>query len=106
MKTIAQELGIKEFPYEIKDKQGRVIYYEEADGFWSKKAYDSRGNLIYLFDSDGSWMRQIYDDDGNLAYFELPKPVGVIRDLYPKDDIIILDGEKYKRIDESTPQKA
>ena len=35
MKTIAQQLNIKEFPFEIKDENGNVIYY------------DSNNNVIY-----------------------------------------------------------
>ena len=32
MKTIAQQLNIKEFPFEIKDKNGKEIYYENSYG--------------------------------------------------------------------------
>jgi len=53
-KTIAQFLGITEFPYEIKDNDFKTIYYEKSDGFWYKKEYDSNGNEIYFETSDGT----------------------------------------------------
>jgi hypothetical protein len=54
MKTIAQQLNITEFPFIIKDKNGREIYYEDSDGYWAKREYDSNGNLIYYENSDGT----------------------------------------------------
>ena len=53
MKTIAQQLNIKKFPFEIKDENGNEIYYENSCGFWCKKEFDSNGNKIYYEDSDG-----------------------------------------------------
>ena len=41
MKTIAQQLNVTEFPFEIKDKNGYVIYCEDSNGFWQKSEYDS-----------------------------------------------------------------
>jgi hypothetical protein len=34
MKTIAQQLNVKDFPFEIKDKNGNELYYENSNGFW------------------------------------------------------------------------
>jgi hypothetical protein len=53
MKTIAQQLNIKEFPFVIKDSNGQEIYYEYSNGSWFKREYDSNGNLIYYENSDG-----------------------------------------------------
>jgi hypothetical protein len=53
MKTIAQQLNIKEFPFIIRGSMGNVIYYENSKGFWYKREYDSNGNEIYYEDSDG-----------------------------------------------------
>jgi hypothetical protein len=50
---------------------------ENSSGFWWKCEYDSEGNRIYYEDSSG-----------------------VIRDNRPKDDIITLNGVKYKRIEQ------
>lgn len=57
MKTIAQQLNIKEFPFEIKDKNGNEIYCEDFNGFWRywwKREYNSNGNPTYYEDSDGT----------------------------------------------------
>jgi hypothetical protein len=53
MKTIAQQLGIKDFPFEIKDDDGNVLYFEDSDGYCCKQQYDSNGDEIYFEDSDG-----------------------------------------------------
>ena len=53
MKTIAQQLNVTEFPFEIKDKNGKSIYYEHSDGWWWKREYDSNGNEIYYENSHG-----------------------------------------------------
>jgi hypothetical protein len=54
MKTIAQQLNIKEFPFRIKDSNGDNIYYENSNGFWWKQEFDSNGNKIYFEDSYGT----------------------------------------------------
>ena len=69
MKTIAQQLNVKEFPFEIKDKNNNKIYYEDSYGFWSKREFDSNNNEIYYEDSDGYWAKKEYDSFG-LIYFE------------------------------------
>ena len=51
--TIAQQLNITTFPFEIKDNQGRVIYHEFSDGFWWKCEYNQNGNEIYYENSIG-----------------------------------------------------
>jgi hypothetical protein len=53
MKTIAEQLNIKEFPFVIKDKDGREIYAENSTGFWIKTEYDSTGHKIYWVNSEG-----------------------------------------------------
>jgi hypothetical protein len=52
--TIAKQLKIKEFPFEIKDSKGNRIYYENSNGAWVKKKYDSEGNRIYYENSEGT----------------------------------------------------
>lgn len=76
-KTIAEQLNVIDFPFEIKDKQGRVIYFEKSDKYWVKTEYDSSNNIKYWQDSNG----------------------GII-DKRPKDDVITLNGKKYKRIEQ------
>ena len=70
MKTIAQQLNIKEFPFEIKDKNGKEIYFETSKGCWEKREYDSNGNIIYLKYSNGFWEKTEYDSKGNQTYYE------------------------------------
>jgi hypothetical protein len=76
MKTIAQQLNVKEFPFEIRDKNGKLIYWEDSDGYWSKREYDSNGNEIYYESSTGV----IVDD----------RPKGC------EGKIVEIDGKKYK----------
>lgn len=51
--TIAQQLKIKEFPFEINDSNGKVIYFETSTEYWVKREYDDNGNLIYWENSNG-----------------------------------------------------
>jgi hypothetical protein len=53
MKTIAQQLNIEEFPFVIKDKNGKVIYTENSNGFWKKYEYDENGHKRYFENSNG-----------------------------------------------------
>ena len=57
MKTIAQQLNVTEFPFEIKDKNGNLTYVENSNGYWYKKEFDSNGNEIYYEDSNGYWCK-------------------------------------------------
>ena len=52
MKTIAEQLNIKEFPFIIKNKNGNEIYYENSKGFWSRREWKD-GNTIYYESSNG-----------------------------------------------------
>ncbi len=61
MKTISQQLNIKDFPFEIKDKNGNVLYYENSYGFWVKREYNKNGKQIYSENSDGFWLKREYD---------------------------------------------
>ena len=70
MKTIAQQLKIKEFPFQILDSNGKEIYFENSNGYCIKSEYDSNGNVIYFEDSNGFWWKQEYDSNGNVIYFE------------------------------------
>jgi uncharacterized membrane protein len=121
MKTIAQQLNIKEFPFEIKDKNGKVIYFENSHGYWVKSEYDSNGNQIYSETSDGNWNRiecdsngnviycesshggwskREYDSNGNQIYYESSD--GFIVDNRPKScegKVVEIDGKKYKLIE-------
>jgi hypothetical protein len=68
--TIAQQLKIKNFPFEIKDENGNVIYFETSDGYWYKHEYDSNGKPIYFENSHGYWIKREYDSNRNEIYYE------------------------------------
>jgi hypothetical protein len=95
MKTIAQQLNIKDFPFEINDKNGNEIYYEQSDGFWIKQEWDSNGKEIYVENSDGFWAKREFDSNGNLNYYE--DSDGIIRDKRRKPScegkIVEIDGK-------------
>ena len=79
--TIAQQIkwDFKTNGYlEIKDKNGKIIYYEGLNGVWGKNEYDSKGNQIYFENSRGD----IIDNR--------PKPC--------EDKIVEIDGEKFKLV--------
>jgi hypothetical protein len=83
MKTIAQQLNIKDFPFRIKDKNGKLLYFENLDGFWHKRERDENGNIRHYEDSSGYFENCEYDEDGNLRYYEDSE--GVIRDNRVKE---------------------
>ena len=83
--TIAKQLKIKEFPFEIKDSKGNCIYFEDSDGYWVKREYDSNGNRIYSENFNGFWIKREYDSNGNVIYWE--DSDGKILDNRPKTEI-------------------
>ena len=70
MKTIAQQLNIKEFPFIIEDKNGNKIYSENSVGYWVNRQYNDRGNQTYLEKSNGYWCKSEYDENDNEIYYE------------------------------------
>jgi len=70
MKTIAQQLKVKEFPFRIQDSKGKEIYLENSDGTWIKREYDPRGNEIYSEYYDGYWAKHEYDSNDRIIYYE------------------------------------
>jgi hypothetical protein len=59
--TIAKSLDIKDFPFEIKDKSGNMIYTEQKSGFWEFRKYDSEGRNIYYESCTGNTYSIEYD---------------------------------------------
>ena len=85
--TIAQQLKVKEFPFEIKDSKSNQIYYENSNGFWVKGEWDSKANLIYCEDSTGYWAKREWDSMGNVIYYENSN--GDIEDNRPKTELTL-----------------
>jgi hypothetical protein len=81
MKTIAQQLNVKDFPFSIKDANGNEIYSEYSNGFWYRKEWDADSRQIYSINSNGYWWRGKYDANGNKIYFE--DSTGMILDNWP-----------------------
>jgi len=73
MKTIAQQLNIKEFPFKINDSNGNQIYYENSFGIWEKKEFNSNNSLIYYESSFGYWEKKEFDSNSNIIYYENSK---------------------------------
>ncbi len=98
MKTIAQQLNVKDFPFVIKDKNGNKIYFETSTGYWAKREFDSNGNEIYYETSDGLWVKREFDSNENLIYFENSSGKVVDNRLKPSCEgkIVEIDGKKYK----------
>jgi hypothetical protein len=83
--TIAKQLKIKEFPFEINDSNGNCIYFEDSDGYWAKREYNSNSNQIHYENSDGYWSKSEYDSDNKEIYYENSN--GKIIDNRPKTDV-------------------
>ena len=99
--TIAQFLKVKDFPFLIKDKNGKRIYYEESNGYWFKREYDDKGNRIYFESSSGFWCKREYDDQGNEIRYEDSN--GYIVDNRPKPmiELTLQDIAKMKGVSAS-----
>jgi hypothetical protein len=99
MKTIAQQLNVKEFPFVIKDSNGKAIYYENSKGYWYKSEYNSQENRIRYENSNGYWWKSEYDSQGNQIYYEDSDGNGTIIDNKPKPcegKVVEIEGIKYK----------
>ena len=68
--TIAQQLKIKDFPFIIKNKDGKEIYHENSNGTWRKREYNANGNRILYENSNGNWSKYEYDADGNEIHYK------------------------------------
>ena len=82
---------------QIRDKNGRTIYWEYSDRVWAKREWDSQGNQIYFEDSKGNWAKYEYDSKGKEIYYENSE--GKIIDKRPKPcegKEIVIDGQKFK----------
>jgi len=70
--TIAQELGITQFPFEIKDGKGNIIYMEDKNGYWERREIDSEGREVYYEDCNAYFIKTVYDEKGNEIYSQNP----------------------------------
>ncbi len=91
MKTIAEQMNAKTFPFKLYDVNGNIIYFahstgycfkqefdadenlvyhEDLTGYWYKQKYDKNNKVIRCKESNGNWWKREYDEDGNEIYFE------------------------------------
>lgn len=94
-----KELGIAfTFPIEINDANGNQTYYEESNGFWSKREYDTNGNKTYYENSNGFWRKYEHDANGNETYYEDSEGEkrGTPTSQSCAGKVIEVDGKKYK----------
>jgi len=97
MKTIAQQLNIKEFPFIIKDKNNNEIYYKSSIGLWYKCQFDKNKNKTYAESSNGYWSKWEYDENNNQVYYETSN--GKIIDRRTKkctNKVVTIDGVNYE----------
>jgi len=97
MKTIAQQLNIKEFPFIINDSNGNKIYYEDSDGYWVKREFDKNGKRTYYENSTRYWAKSEFDENGNETYYE--DSYGVVFAKQPEScegRVVEIDGKKYQ----------
>ena len=80
--SIAQFLKVTDFPFFIKNKKNKEIYYENSNGRWSKREYGQNEKLIYCENSDGYWSKCEHDQNSNVIYYENSE--GTIIDNRPK----------------------
>ena len=84
---------------DIRDKNGRTIYFENSNEVWEKREFDSQGHRIYFESSTGFWAKYEYDSGGNQIYYE--NSDGLIKDNRPKScegKIVEFGGEKFKLV--------
>ena len=86
--TIAQQLKIKEFPFSIKDSNGKTIYYEDSNGFWFNKEFDANGKEIYYENSKGYWYKSEYDANGKIIRSEFSDGFWKKREYDAKGNLI------------------
>ena len=68
--TIAQQLNITEFPFEIKTNAGLPVYTEDQNGGWYRFEYNANGEIVRYETSTGYWYTWEYNDRGMRIRYE------------------------------------
>ncbi len=82
MKTIAEQLKVKEFPFSMYDARGNHIYYETSIGYWCKYQFNEINLPIHYENSNGYWYKTEFDNERHQIYYE--NSDGAIEDNRPK----------------------
>jgi hypothetical protein len=69
-KTIAEQLGVKTFPFKIYNDDNKLVYCENEKGYWGKTHYDDKGHNVYFENSKGFWCKSIFNEKGLEIYCE------------------------------------
>ncbi len=83
-KTIAQQLGVTKFPFEIRDGNSMLIYIENKEGLWKRWERNDNGDNLFHENSNKFWAKREYDDKWNEIYFE--NSSGIIMDNRPEPE--------------------
>ena len=74
---------------ELRNKNGKLIYFEDSNGQWAKLEYDSRGYTIYFENSHGFWEKTEYDSEGCLIYIENSNNTIIDNRHKPSEDKVV-----------------
>ena len=88
--------GVVKGSLKLYDDKGNQIYFEDSNGWRSKKQYDTHGNQSYYETSDDYWLKSEYTN-GKRVYSE--SSYGVIKDNRSCSDKVFIDeqsGKKFK----------
>jgi len=105
-KTIAQQLKVTDFPFEIKDGNGNLIYMEYDDGYWARWEHDSEGRELYYEDSGSFWRKTKRDDNGNRTYYECSDGFWQTWEMDEAGEVIYSENSIGKIIDNRPKPKA
>ncbi len=91
MKTIAQQMNAKTFPFRMFDKNGNKIYCEISDNYWYRQEFNLNNQQTSYVDSKEYWGKWEYDKTGKQIYFE--NSDGLIRDDRPVREVTMQEVE-------------
>ena len=80
------------------DENGNEVYFENTEGYWSKREHDENGNEVYFENTEGYWWKREYDENGNNVYYE--NSYGKVIDIRKKDVTPKLTEEQIKQVKE------
>jgi len=92
------EIEVKEFPFKLYDKDGKVRYCRNEFGleYWTE--YDKDGNETYYRNSDGYEFWKEYDENGNQTHYRDSTGYewGTPRSRSCEGKIVEIEGKKYR----------
>ena len=77
-KEYEARMGVVEGDLCLYSAVGQEIYYECADGYWTKRQYNEAGKQVSFESAGGYWARFKYNKAGKLIYYENSR--GTVKD--------------------------